>query len=83
MKQKADYLGSDHTFRHFKEELMITHLMSRERWAVWEEGGKKELITRAAERVENLLKNPPADHLTGSQREKLARIEKHWLEKLG
>jgi trimethylamine---corrinoid protein Co-methyltransferase len=83
MKQKADYLGSDHTYKHFKEELMITHLMSRERWAVWEEGGKKELITRAAERVENLLKNPPPDHLTGGQRDNLARIEKHWLEKLG
>ena len=30
-----------------------------------------------------LLKNPPSDHLSGSQREKLARIEKKWLEKLG
>jgi trimethylamine--corrinoid protein Co-methyltransferase len=83
MKQKADYLGSDHTYRHFKEELRITHLMSRERWAVWENEGKRELIARATDRVEDLLKNPPPDHLTGSQREKLARIEKRWMEKLG
>ncbi|RPJ38533.1 MAG: hypothetical protein EHM27_11055, partial [Deltaproteobacteria bacterium] len=81
--QKADYLGSDHTYRHFREELRVTPLMSRERWAVWENEGKKELIGRAAQRVGELLKNPPSDHLSGSQREKLARIEKKWLEKLG
>jgi trimethylamine--corrinoid protein Co-methyltransferase len=81
--QKADYLGSDHTYRHFKDELRVTPLMSRERWAVWENEGKKELIGRAAQRVDELLKNPPSDHLSGSQREKLARIEKKWLEKLG
>jgi trimethylamine--corrinoid protein Co-methyltransferase len=81
--QKADYLGSDHTYRHFKEELRVTPLMSRERWAVWENEGKKELSSRAAQRVDELLKNPPSDHLSGGQREKLARIEKKWLEKLG
>ena len=81
--QKADYLGSDHTYRHFKDELRVTPLMSRERWAVWENEGKKELISRAAQRVDELLKNPPSDHLSGGQREKLARIEKKWLEKLG
>jgi hypothetical protein len=57
--------------------------MSRERWSVWENEGKRELIARAADRVETLLKNPPSDHLTGTQKEKLSRIEKKWLEKLG
>jgi trimethylamine--corrinoid protein Co-methyltransferase len=83
MKQKADYLGSAHTYRHFKDELRVTQLMSRERWSVWENEGKRELIARAADRVETLLKNPPSDHLTGTQKEKLSRIEKKWLEKLG
>jgi len=82
MGQKADYLGSDHTYKHFKEELRVTKLMSRERWAVWEGEGKKELTARAEDRVEALLKNPPSDHLSGSQRERLGRIEKKWLEKL-
>jgi trimethylamine--corrinoid protein Co-methyltransferase len=81
--QKADYLGSDHTYRHFKEELRTTQLMSRERWAVWENEGRQELISRAGKRVEEFLKNPPSDHLSGAQKEKLARIEKKWLEKLG
>jgi trimethylamine--corrinoid protein Co-methyltransferase len=81
--QKAEYLGCDHTFRHFKEELRTTQLMSRERWAVWEREGKKDLVSRAAQRVEEILKNPPSDHLSGSQREKLERIEKKWLEKRG
>jgi trimethylamine--corrinoid protein Co-methyltransferase len=81
--QKADYLGSDHTYRHFKEELRVTPLMSRERWAAWEGEGKRELIGRAGQKVEELLKSPPSDHLSGGQREKLARIEQKWLEKLG
>ena len=81
--RKADYLGSDHTYRHFKEELRVTRLMSRDRWAVWEGEGKKELIARAGQRVDELLKKPPADYLSGGQREKLAQIEKKWLEKLG
>ncbi len=82
MRQKADYLGSAHTYKHFKEELRVTKLMSRERWAVWENEGKKELTARAADRVEALLKNPSPGHLSGSQRERLGRIEKKWLEKL-
>lgn len=82
LKQKADYLSSEHTLRHFRDELLITNLMSRERWAIWEKEGKKDLIKRAEDRVQSLLKTPPPDHLSGSQRQKLERIEKHWLEKL-
>jgi trimethylamine---corrinoid protein Co-methyltransferase len=82
MGQKADYLGSAHTYKHFREELRVTKLMSRERWAVWENERKRELTARAADRVEDLLKNPPSDHLSGSQRERLGQIEKKWLERI-
>ena len=83
LKQKADYLSSDHTLRHFRNELMLTNLLSRERWALWEKGGRQSLTERAADRVQSFLKGPPPEHLSGTQRERLATIEKRWLEKIG
>lgn len=80
--QKADYLSNDHTLRHFRDELMLTNLLSRERWAVWEKAGGKDLLQRAEDRVREILKTPPPDHLSSSQSEKLERIEKRWIEKL-
>lgn len=80
--QKADYLSSEHTLKYFRDELLVTNLLSRERWALWEKGGRKGLTERADERVQNLLKTHPSEHLSGSQREKLECIEKRWLEKV-
>jgi trimethylamine--corrinoid protein Co-methyltransferase len=79
--QKGDHLSSDHTFKHFREELWVTDLLSRERFSLWEKGGRKGLTQRAEERVQNLLTTSPLEHLSGSRREKLERIEKRWLEK--
>jgi trimethylamine--corrinoid protein Co-methyltransferase len=79
--QKGNHLSSDHTFKHFREELWMTDLLSRERFSLWEKGGRKGLTRRAEERVQNLLRTSPLDHLSGPQREKLEHIEKRWLEK--
>jgi trimethylamine--corrinoid protein Co-methyltransferase len=81
LKHQAAYLQSEHTLRHFREELRITKLLSRERWALWEKGGRKSLTSVAEDLVQSLLKTPPPKHLSGSQREKLKKIEKRWLEK--
>ena len=56
--------------------------MSRERWAVWEQEGRKGLLERAEDQVQKLLANSPAEHLSGTQKEKLAQIEKRWLERI-
>ncbi len=82
MGQKADYLPSEHTFRYFRDELRVTDLLSRERWAVWEMAGKKELIEVAKDRVKMFLNASPSEHLSGVQKEKLERIEKKALEKI-
>ncbi len=82
LAHQADYLRSEHTLNHYREELLISKFLSRERHAVWEKAGRKTLTERAEERVQSLLKVPPPDHLTGSQREKLERIEKRWLERI-
>jgi trimethylamine--corrinoid protein Co-methyltransferase len=82
MRQKGDYLQSEHTLRYFRDELRVTDLLSRERWAVWETAGKKELIEVAKERVKMFLNASPPEHLSGVQKEKLERIEKKALEKI-
>jgi trimethylamine---corrinoid protein Co-methyltransferase len=80
--QKADYLSHEHTLEHFREELRMTDLLSRERWAVWEKAGKKDLLRRAEDRVREILKQPAPDHVSASQLEKLARIEKQSMKNL-
>ncbi|MGQ9645053.1 MAG: trimethylamine methyltransferase family protein [Thermodesulfobacteriota bacterium] len=82
LKHQAAYLQSEHTLRHFREELRITKLLSRERWAVWEKGGRKGLTSVAETLVQSLLKIPPPDHLSGSQLERLKKIEKRYLEEM-
>jgi len=82
LRQKADYLNSEHTLKHFREELLETKLLSRERRALWEREGRKGLTERAKDRVKTLLQVPSPEHLSGSQREKLKRIEKRWLDKI-
>lgn len=82
LKHQAAYLQSEHTYHHFREELRVSNLLSRERWARWEKGGSKDLAMAAEERVGSLLKTPPPEHLNGTQLEKLKRIEKRWLEKI-
>jgi trimethylamine--corrinoid protein Co-methyltransferase len=82
MGQKGDYLQSEHTLRYFRDELRVTDLLSRERWAVWETEGRKELIEVARDRVKMFLNASPSEHLSGTQKEKLERIEKRALEKI-
>ena len=82
MGQKGGYLQSEHTLRYFKDELRVTDLLSRERWAVWETAGRKESIEVAKDRVKMFLNASPPEHLSGAQKEKLERIEKRALEKM-
>jgi trimethylamine--corrinoid protein Co-methyltransferase len=82
LKHQAAYLQSEHTYNHFREELRISNLLSRERWALWEKGGSKSLTMVAEERVQSLLRTPPPEHLNGTQLEKLKKIEKRWLEEI-
>jgi len=82
MGQKGDYLQSEHTLRYFRDELRVTDLLSRERWAVWEAAGRKESIEVARDRVKKFLNASPPEHLSGAQKEELQRIEKRALEKI-
>ncbi len=82
LAQKADYLGHEHTLTHFREELLVTKLLSRERWALWDKEGRRSLAEKAEDRVRAMLNASPPAYLNGPQRGKLAAIEKRWLEEI-
>jgi trimethylamine--corrinoid protein Co-methyltransferase len=51
----GNYLAEDHTFNHFKEELFIPELYSRETTDSWEKSGQKMALDHARERVKQIL----------------------------
>jgi len=80
---KSEYLTSEHTMKHYKQELSYSKMPNRDRRADWIKGGSKSLEEKAREKVREIIKKSSSKkYLTGSQREKLKKIEKKWLEKL-
>jgi trimethylamine--corrinoid protein Co-methyltransferase len=53
----GDYLGTDHTYRHFRKEHFMPELMVRDKYDVWEAAGGKRAEERAHERAQDLLTN--------------------------
>jgi trimethylamine---corrinoid protein Co-methyltransferase len=58
----GQYIDTEHTFRHFKEQWHPT-LFDRNNFQGWENKGGKTLLERAAERVEKILANHKPDLL--------------------
>jgi trimethylamine--corrinoid protein Co-methyltransferase len=53
----GEYLTSQHTFKHFREQLYSQSLMDRQQRDKWEESGSKTLRDRLGEKVQDILKN--------------------------
>ncbi len=52
----GNYLGLEHTARHFRKEFWIPgKLWDRSSWAAWEQGGATSMAERAAARLEEIL----------------------------
>jgi trimethylamine--corrinoid protein Co-methyltransferase len=49
------YLQTEHTRRHYRDELWLPALGDRRTWEMWAADGKKDVCVRARERVEELL----------------------------
>jgi trimethylamine--corrinoid protein Co-methyltransferase len=59
----GDFLGTEHTFRHFRGEHFMPQLMVREKQDIWEAAGGKRAEERARDRVHDLLANYQPDPL--------------------
>jgi trimethylamine--corrinoid protein Co-methyltransferase len=55
------FTTTDHTLGHFREELLIPDLISREPREAWEAAGSSDMLTRAREKVLHILEEhcPP------------------------
>jgi trimethylamine---corrinoid protein Co-methyltransferase len=69
----GSFLEDDHTLMNFRSELFSPELLWRDRRAVWDEGGKKDLAARAEERASELMVNSVEN---GMDEEQVAELEK-------
>ncbi|MFH1905478.1 MAG: trimethylamine methyltransferase family protein [bacterium] len=70
------YLPTEHTFRHFKDELWFPKLADRTPYTTWSSKGKKDILKRAKEKVEEILKTHKAKGIDNNKKEEVNRIVK-------
>jgi trimethylamine--corrinoid protein Co-methyltransferase len=66
------FLQSRHTLHHFREELWVPDLLTREHYDVWAQAGAKDMAQRVRERVRRLVDDHRAAPLSS---EKVAALE--------
>lgn len=71
VKTDADFLSSNNTLNHFREDL-YPKLLDRRNYNSWEADGEKTMRQRANEMVEGILSEPVEEYLAG---EKLKAIQ--------
>lgn len=53
----GDFLGTEHTYQHFRTEHFMPQLMVREKYDVWEAAGGRRAEERARDRMNDLIAN--------------------------
>jgi trimethylamine---corrinoid protein Co-methyltransferase len=71
---QGDFLGTDHTLRHFRKEIRHTRLPTRCRREAWEKAGSEDITERAAARVRDILARPAPSLLSAEQDRELERL---------
>jgi trimethylamine--corrinoid protein Co-methyltransferase len=71
----GNFLAEEHTRRHFRQEIWIPRLCDRQNWEAWESSGSKDMMERAKEELERILKEhqpEPLDESLGREIESIA-----------
>lgn len=71
---QGDFLGTDHTYRHFRTEQFMPALMVRDKYDVWQSAGGKRAEERARDRVQALLAQHQPQPLPDEARRELEAI---------
>ncbi len=77
----GEFLGCEHTFRHFRENFE-PEILCRQSRELWRNSGAKSLNDKAKEKVANLLKEYPEPVLKPEQIKELLKIEQHYFAKM-
>lgn len=51
----GNFLQQEHTFRHFRNELWMPTLMSRQPYGIWQKAGSKDMALRVQAKVKEIL----------------------------
>ena len=70
----GNFIGHEHTFKYFREEIWSPRFLIRDRWEQWEVKGKTTLMGRAVEAVREILKSHRAAPLPGGALDEMKRI---------
>ncbi len=70
------YLPTEHTLKHFKDELYFTKFADRNTYETWSSAGKKDMLQRAKEKVAEILKKPRQTGVFESKRKDVAAVVK-------
>ena len=79
---KSNFLETEHTLIHYMDEIRYTTLPCKVRRSAWEAEGSKSMEEKAEEAVNQILSAPKEVYLTGSQMERLDKIQARWTERL-
>ncbi|MGD8624197.1 MAG: trimethylamine methyltransferase family protein [Anaerolineae bacterium] len=72
----GNFLQEKHTVRHFRDELWIPELLTREHYDVWDQAGAKDMGQRVQERVHQILEEHEPPPLPGETVETLAALRR-------
>lgn len=70
----GDFMGHEHTFRYFREEIWSPRFMIRHRWEQWEAKGRATPMDGALEQIRQILDRHEALPLPGGAAEEMQRI---------
>ena len=70
----GSFLGDDHTLAHYRDELFEPRLLCRQRRAVWEDEGGRDLAERAETAADELMAEPVETGLSEEQVTELGRL---------
>jgi len=70
----GNFLATDHTFEHFRQELYLPQVLNREPTTALLEGGIKDMAQRAKERARELLAEDEPSPLSKEQEEAMLRV---------
>lgn len=79
---KGSFLDTEHTFNHFREEIRYSSLPNRTSRDRWNDKGAKSVEEKAKDYVDEILGRKPEIYLSGSQMEKLEKIQNSWIKRL-
>lgn len=79
---KADYLGHEHTLRHFRTEVVYPSVAWTDRREPWQREGAQTLTERAQAKVDEILVGDAPQYIADDVREELLKIQALWMQRL-